>query len=458
MREAAGGTGDRLVQAVRILDVGRQNGGLWLQVTSLVLPWLQAAVRRRAPGWRKPSFRRCWRRVTGSRHKAGSTSLRMRPLHGDPDAAAVVRELMPLVRLAQLRQAPGGDAEWLADWLQAAGSQPDMTTGDERLLAMLQATGEAVPDRLWQRLLQGPGPDERDQHRTGVPHRTHPGVTGRPRRRDCPAGPPSVWASMGRRCSARRAWRRRSKACGRSVSRRTRARSPSRRWRRDEGRQGRHTRAARSAMRKRSWRCWRRNAAPPATRSTPTGAISAAFLSMRCGAAAMQSPPTPTTCAAGSRRKPPPGCRPARRGAADCPRSASFSGSFYAEAVRSDDPSLAIDRPKQGWWRRGGGLRLCPGRAASSSTRRAPSAPTSSCSTLRTRSRREKEQARATVIEAINSLDWGARTLSVRMNGLDTPWMYRDLIEVAEHAGDRVDLIMVRKSAPPATSTPLTSC
>ena len=63
---------------------------------------------------------------------------------------------MPLVRLAQLRQAPGGDAEWVADWLQAAGSQPDMTTGDERLLAMLQATGEAVPDRLWQRLLQGP--------------------------------------------------------------------------------------------------------------------------------------------------------------------------------------------------------------------------------------------------------------------------------------------------------------
>lgn len=61
----------------------------------------------------------------------------------------------------------------------------------------------------------------------------------------------------------------------------------------------------------------------------------------------------------------------------------------------------------------------------------------------------EKEQARATVIEAINSLDWGARTLSVRINGLDTPWMYRDLIEVAEHAGDRVDLIMVPKVGTP---------
>lgn len=57
----------------------------------------------------------------------------------------------------------------------------------------------------------------------------------------------------------------------------------------------------------------------------------------------------------------------------------------------------------------------------------------------------EKEAARRTVIEAINGLDWGTRTLSVRINGLDTPWMYRDLIEVAEQAGARLDLIMVPK-------------
>lgn len=60
-----------------------------------------------------------------------------------------------------------------------------------------------------------------------------------------------------------------------------------------------------------------------------------------------------------------------------------------------------------------------------------------------------KEQARATVIEAINTMDWGTRTLSVRINGLDTPWMYRDLIEVAEQAGDRLDLIMVPKVGTP---------
>ena len=57
----------------------------------------------------------------------------------------------------------------------------------------------------------------------------------------------------------------------------------------------------------------------------------------------------------------------------------------------------------------------------------------------------EKEQARRNVIQAIRDLDWRERTLSVRINGLDTPFMYRDLIEVAEQAGDRLDLIMVPK-------------
>ena len=58
----------------------------------------------------------------------------------------------------------------------------------------------------------------------------------------------------------------------------------------------------------------------------------------------------------------------------------------------------------------------------------------------------EKEQARRNVVQAINDLDWGERTLSVRINGLDTPFMYRDVIEVAEQAGDRLDLIMLPKT------------
>jgi len=58
----------------------------------------------------------------------------------------------------------------------------------------------------------------------------------------------------------------------------------------------------------------------------------------------------------------------------------------------------------------------------------------------------DKEQARRNVIAAILDLDWGGRTLSVRINGLDTPYMYRDVIDVAEQAGDRLDLMMVPKA------------
>lgn len=57
----------------------------------------------------------------------------------------------------------------------------------------------------------------------------------------------------------------------------------------------------------------------------------------------------------------------------------------------------------------------------------------------------DKVQARKNVIEAINDLDWGHRTLSVRINGLDTHYMYRDVVDVLEQAGDRLDVIMIPK-------------
>ena len=57
----------------------------------------------------------------------------------------------------------------------------------------------------------------------------------------------------------------------------------------------------------------------------------------------------------------------------------------------------------------------------------------------------QKEAARRNVIQAINEIDWGAKTLSVRINGLDTQYMYRDVVEVLEQAGDRLDLIMIPK-------------
>ena len=57
----------------------------------------------------------------------------------------------------------------------------------------------------------------------------------------------------------------------------------------------------------------------------------------------------------------------------------------------------------------------------------------------------DKPQARKNIIVALNDLDWGGRTLSVRINGLDTHYMYRDVVDVIEKAGDKLDMIMIPK-------------
>ncbi len=59
----------------------------------------------------------------------------------------------------------------------------------------------------------------------------------------------------------------------------------------------------------------------------------------------------------------------------------------------------------------------------------------------------DKEIARKNVIMALNEIDWAAKgkTVSVRINGLDTHYMYRDLVEVMEQAGDRLHTILVPK-------------
>jgi len=57
----------------------------------------------------------------------------------------------------------------------------------------------------------------------------------------------------------------------------------------------------------------------------------------------------------------------------------------------------------------------------------------------------EKEQARKNIIKALNEIDWGRKTMSVRINGLDTHYMYRDVVDVVEQAGQRLDLIMIPK-------------
>ena len=64
----------------------------------------------------------------------------------------------------------------------------------------------------------------------------------------------------------------------------------------------------------------------------------------------------------------------------------------------------------------------------------------------------DKVQARRNVIEALRDIDWvgKGKTVSVRINGLDTRYMYRDVIEVMEQAGDRVHTILVPKVGLPA--------
>ena len=57
----------------------------------------------------------------------------------------------------------------------------------------------------------------------------------------------------------------------------------------------------------------------------------------------------------------------------------------------------------------------------------------------------DKEQARKNIIESLNGLDWGSKTMSIRINGLDTHYMYRDIVDVVEQAGSRLDLIMIPK-------------
>lgn len=57
----------------------------------------------------------------------------------------------------------------------------------------------------------------------------------------------------------------------------------------------------------------------------------------------------------------------------------------------------------------------------------------------------DKPAARANIVEALRTLDFGAKALSVRINGLDTQWWYDDVVALVEQGGDRLDLIMVPK-------------
>lgn len=57
----------------------------------------------------------------------------------------------------------------------------------------------------------------------------------------------------------------------------------------------------------------------------------------------------------------------------------------------------------------------------------------------------DKEKARKNIIQALNDMDWSHKTVSLRINGLDTHYMYRDVVDVLEQAPNKLDLIMIPK-------------
>jgi malyl-CoA/(S)-citramalyl-CoA lyase len=62
----------------------------------------------------------------------------------------------------------------------------------------------------------------------------------------------------------------------------------------------------------------------------------------------------------------------------------------------------------------------------------------------------DKEQARANVIEALGAHDWSRTAVSVRVNGLDTHWCYRDIVDVVEARGEVLDTVLVPKVGAPS--------
>lgn len=60
-----------------------------------------------------------------------------------------------------------------------------------------------------------------------------------------------------------------------------------------------------------------------------------------------------------------------------------------------------------------------------------------------------KAESRGNVVRAIRELDWGEKLPAYRVNGLDTPFFYRDVIEVVEEVGDSLGMIIVPKVGKP---------
>jgi len=57
----------------------------------------------------------------------------------------------------------------------------------------------------------------------------------------------------------------------------------------------------------------------------------------------------------------------------------------------------------------------------------------------------DKDRARDNIVAALNEVDWGDKIVTVRINGLDTDFCYRDTLALVEKGGERLDAIMIPK-------------
>jgi len=57
----------------------------------------------------------------------------------------------------------------------------------------------------------------------------------------------------------------------------------------------------------------------------------------------------------------------------------------------------------------------------------------------------DKEKARENIVAALNEVDWKGKVVTCRINGLDTPWSYRDVVTLVEKGGEALDAMMIPK-------------
>src|SRR5271165_5971708 len=60
----------------------------------------------------------------------------------------------------------------------------------------------------------------------------------------------------------------------------------------------------------------------------------------------------------------------------------------------------------------------------------------------------DKETARRNIIQGLQDIDWGRKTMMIRINGLDTHFMYRDVVDIVETC-PRLDMILIPKVGVP---------